>query len=229
MYIELKNANKAFGNSYLIQALNNVSFSVAKGEWLTIMGPSGSGKTTLLNVIGGMERLDDGIVKIGDRLLSSLSDNELQQFRRKTIGFIFQHYQLFDQYTVLENVMIPQWPYKPFATIEEQAKKILSQLHMGKRIDHLPGELSGGEKQRTAIARALMNEPDILLCDEPTGNLDEENRENIMGLLKELHINGMTIILVTHDAELVKYGDRHFQLRDGVLRETPCATKTIKN
>lgn len=226
MYIELKNANKAFGNNYAVQALNNVSLSVDKGEWLTIMGPSGSGKTTLLNIIGGMEKLDDGKVEIDGQLLSSFSEDELQEFRRNTIGFIFQHYQLFEQYSVLENVMIPQWPYKPYAIIEEQAKKILFQLHMGERMAHLPGELSGGEKQRTAIARALMNEPDILLCDEPTGNLDAENRENIMELLKELHLNGMTIILVTHDAEVVKYGNRHFQLRDGVLNET---TRTAEN
>lgn len=225
MYIKLKNANKAFGNNYSVQALNNVSLSVDKGEWLTIMGPSGSGKTTLLNIIGGMEKLDDGKVEIDGQFLSSFSEDELQEFRRKTIGFIFQHYQLFEQYSVLENVMIPQWPYKPYATIEEQAKKILSQLHMDERMDHLPGELSGGEKQRTAIARALMNEPDILLCDEPTGNLDAENRENIMELLKELHLNGITIILVTHDAELVKYGNRHFQLRDGVLNETTCTAE----
>ena len=229
MYIELKNANKAFGNNYAVQALNNVSLSVDKGEWLTIMGPSGSGKTTLLNIIGGMEKLDDGKVEIDGQLLSSFSEDELQEFRRNTIGFIFQHYQLFEQYSVLENVMIPQWPYKPYAIIEEQAKKILSQLHMGGRMAHLPGELSGGEKQRTAIARALMNEPDILLCDEPTGNLDAENRENIMELLKELHLNGMTIILVTHDAEVVKYGNLHFQLRDGVLNETTRTKENAKN
>lgn len=126
MYIELKNANKAFGNNYAVQALNNVSLSVDKGEWLTIMGPSGSGKTTLLNIIGGMEKLDDGKVEIDGQLLSSFSEDELQEFRRNTIGFIFQHYQLFEQYSVLENVMIPQWPYKPYAIIEEQAKKYCS-------------------------------------------------------------------------------------------------------
>ena len=228
MYIELKNANKAFGNNYAVQALNNVSLSVDKGEWLTIMGPSGSGKTTLLNIIGGMEKLDDGKVEIDGQLLSSFSEDELQKFRRNTIGFIFQHYQLFEQYSVLENVMIPQWPYKPYATIEEQAKKILSQLHMGERMDHLPGELSGGETANSNCPSANADEPDHYFVIEPTGNLDAENRENIMELLKELHLNGMTIILVTHDAEVVKYGNRQFQLRDGVLKEITRTTENTK-
>lgn len=219
MFIQVKKINKTFGSKYPVQALNNVSLTVEEGGWLTIMGPSGSGKTTLLNIIGGMETLDDGELEVDGRQIARFSYDELQTFRREMIGFVFQHYQLFDQYTVLENVMIPQWPYQDLSTIKQKAKEILTQLHMKERMNHLPGELSGGEKQRTAIARALINDPKILLCDEPTGNLDADNRDNIMGLLQQLHKNGMTILIVTHDTEVAKYGARELYLRDGNLVE----------
>ena len=189
-----------------------------RGDWISVLGPSGSGKTTLLNVIGGMESPSRGIVTVNGQKLTNISDQDLQTFRRETIGFVFQHYRLFDQYTVLENVMLPQWPYQPRKQIEQKAEKILRQLQMEQRLNHFPDQLSGGEKQRTAIARALLNDPELLLCDEPTGNLDVENRENIMELLKQLHLEReMTIILVTHDDHVVSYGNRTLELRDGKL------------
>lgn len=177
------------------------------------------GKTTLLNVIGGMERSSSGEVEVVGIQLDKLSDDSLQDFRREKIGFIFQHYRLFDQFTVLENVMLPQWPYIPKKENEKRATAMLSQLHMTHRLHHLPGELSGGEKQRTAIARAMVHSPEILLCDEPTGNLDRENRDNVLSCLEGLHQGGMTILIVTHDEEIAKYGDRVLFLRDGILKE----------
>ncbi|RSK56026.1 ABC transporter ATP-binding protein [Bacillus canaveralius] len=217
--ISLKDVQVVYNGIHPVHALQNVSLSIEKGEWITILGPSGSGKTTLLNVIGGMERSSMGEVEVAGMLLNGLSDDALQDFRRNKIGFIFQHYRLLDQYTVVENVMLPQWPYLPKKEIERRATEILSQLHMSHRLDHLPGELSGGEKQRTAIARAMVHNPEILLCDEPTGNLDGENRDNILTCLEDLHYNGMTILIVTHDQEVAKYGDRSLFLRDGILKE----------
>lgn len=217
--IHLKNVQVEYNGFNTIHALQNVSLSIEKGEWITILGPSGSGKTTLLNVIGGMERSSSGEVEVVGIQLDKLSDDSLQDFRREKIGFIFQHYRLFDQFTVLENVMLPQWPYIPKKENEKRATAMLSQLHMTHRLHHLPGELSGGEKQRTAIARAMVHSPEILLCDEPTGNLDRENRDNVLSCLEGLHQGGMTILIVTHDEEIAKYGDRVLFLRDGILKE----------
>ncbi|PLR81998.1 ABC transporter ATP-binding protein [Bacillus canaveralius] len=216
--ISLKDIQVVYNSFHPVYALQDVSLSIEKGEWITILGPSGSGKTILLNVIGGMERSSMGEVEVAGMLLNGLSDDALQDFRRNKIGFIFQHYRLLDQYTVVENVMLPQWPYLPKKEIERRATEILSQLHMSHRLEHLPGELSGGEKQRTAIARAMVHNPEIL-CDEPTGNLDGENRDNILTCLEDLHYNGMTILIVTHDEEVAKYGDRSLFLRDGILKE----------
>lgn len=202
-----------------VHALNGISLEVKKGEWLNILGPSGSGKTTLLNVIGGMIKPTEGEIQIEGDLLTDFSSNQLQEYRRNRIGYIFQDYRLFDQYTVLENVMIPQWPYMDKKELEKKSVKVLEKLQMNHRLHSLPNELSGGEKQRTAIARALLHGPSILLCDEPTGNLDEENRNNILTILHTLHQEGMTIILVTHDLEVATWGDRKIYIRDGRIQE----------
>ena len=202
-----------------VHALNGISLEVKKGEWLNILGPSGSGKTTLLNVIGGMIKPTEGEIQIEGDLLTDFSSNQLQEYRRNRIGYIFQDYRLFDQYTVLENVMIPQWPYMDKKELEKKSVKVLEKLQMNHRLHSLPNELSGGEKQRTAIARALLHGPSILLCDEPTGNLDEENRNNILTILHTLHQEGMTIILVNHDLEVATWGDRKIYIRDGRIQE----------
>lgn len=216
--IHLQEATVQFPGVIPVKALTNIDLQVDRGDWISVLGPSGSGKTTLLNIIGGMEQLSHGSATVNGKELSQITGQELQVFRRETIGFVFQHYRLFDQYTVLENVMLPQWPYQPRKRIEKKAKDLLEQLQMGHRLNHVPNQLSGGEKQRTAIARALLNDPELLLCDEPTGNLDANNRENIMQLLQQLHLDrDMTIILVTHDDQVATYGNRTLELRDGQL------------
>ena len=221
MSIKMENVFVTFNrhSNSTVHALNGISLEVKKGEWLNILGPSGSGKTTLLNVIGGMIKPTEGEIQIEGDLLTDFSSNQLQEYRRNRIGYIFQDYRLFDQYTVLENVMIPQWPYMDKKELEKKSVKVLEKLQMNHRLHSLPNELSGGEKQRTAIARALLHEPSILLCDEPTGNLDEENRNNILTILHTLHQEGMTIILVTHDLEVATWGDRKIYIRDGRIQE----------
>jgi len=221
MSIKMENVFVTFNrhSNSTVHALNGISLEVKKGEWLNILGPSGSGKTTLLNVIGGMIKPTEGEIQIEGDLLTDFSSNQLQEYRRNKIGYIFQDYRLFDQYTVLENVMIPQWPYMDKKELEKKSVNVLEKLQMNHRLHSLPNELSGGEKQRTAIARALLHGPSILLCDEPTGNLDEENRNNILTILHNLHQEGMTIILVTHDLEVATWGDRKIYIRDGRIQE----------
>jgi len=219
LQIELKNATVIFQSIEPVYALQNVTLSVEKGEWISILGPSGSGKTTLLNVIAGLLPLTSGSIQVDGGDLSEYGQDELQEYRREKIGFIFQDYRLFDQFTVLENTMLPQWPYQPKKLIREKAEAVLERLGMGHRLHALPQELSGGEKQRAAIARAILHDPQILLCDEPTGNLDEGNRQNILQILKGLNDNGMTILFVTHDQEAAAYGSRTLTIRDGKLRE----------
>lgn len=219
MFINLKNGSVVYQTHESVVALDNVTLSVEKGKWINILGPSGSGKTTLLNVVGGLLSLSSGTLEVDGEDISQLKGDDLQSYRREKIGYVFQDYRLFDQFTVLENVILPQLPYEPRKKIEEKAKTLLEQLQMSHRINALPRELSGGEKQRTAIARALLHEPSILLCDEPTGNLDAENRERILQILKDLHDQGMTILLVTHDVEVTKWGDEILYIRDGRIQE----------
>ncbi len=219
MFINLKNGSVVYQTHEAVVALDNVTLIVEKGKWINILGPSGSGKTTLLNVVGGLLSLSSGTLEVDGEDISQLKGDDLQSYRREKIGYVFQDYRLFDQFTVLENVILPQLPYESRKKIEEKAKTLLEQLQMSHRINALPRELSGGEKQRTAIARALLHEPSILLCDEPTGNLDAENRERILQILKDLHEQGMTILLVTHDMEVTKWGDEILYIRDGRIQE----------
>jgi len=219
MFINLKNGSVVYQTHEAVVALDSVTLTVEKGKWINILGPSGSGKTTLLNVVGGLLSLSSGTLEVDGEDISQLKGDDLQSYRREKIGYVFQDYRLFDQFTVLENVILPQLPYESRKKIEEKAKTLLEQLQMSHRINALPRELSGGEKQRTAIARALLHEPSILLCDEPTGNLDAENRERILQILKDLHEQGMTILLVTHDMEVTKWGDEILYIRDGRIQE----------
>jgi len=196
-----------------------MNLNISKEDWLTILGPSGSGKTTLLNIIAGLLRDFSGSITVEENDLAALSEEEIQTYRREHIGYIFQDYRLFQQYTVLENIIMPFIPYQQKNELIEKALKVVDDIGLTHRKDALPGELSGGEKQRTAIARAILNEPSIILCDEPTGNLDEKNRDNILKLLKKENDKGTTIILVTHDSQIVEWGNRTVQLRDGKLLE----------
>ncbi len=196
-----------------IKALDRVSLEILNGEWVAVMGPSGSGKSTLLNIIGGLDRPSSGIVRVTGTDLAALSPAELTRFRRETVGLIFQQFHLIPYLTALENVMLAQY----FHSIEdeEEAKEALERVGLGDRLYHLPFQLSGGEQQRVCIARALINEPRIILADEPTGNLDAENEQVIMAIFKQLHRDGHTIVMVTHDPHIGELADRRIELEHG--------------
>ncbi|SEQ98769.1 putative ABC transport system ATP-binding protein/macrolide transport system ATP-binding/permease protein [Piscibacillus halophilus] len=216
--IKIKNVTKSYQlNKEKVHVLRGIDFEVASGDWLTITGPSGSGKTTLLKVLSGIEQPDEGSIMIGDFHISEGSEEERRNFRRDNIGYIFQDFQLFEQFNLLLNVMIPLLPYEKKEQIEKKAKEILANVNLSHREKHRPAMVSGGEKQRTAIARSLINRPNILLCDEPTGNLDVDSRNHVMSILKDLQKEEITIILVTHDTELSTYGNHLFEMRDGLL------------
>ncbi|MBC5637039.1 ABC transporter ATP-binding protein [Ornithinibacillus sp. BX22] len=218
MQIKLQNVSKSYQKgTELIQVLNNIDFSIESGTWLNITGPSGSGKTTLLRLLSAIEQADNGQVVLGHLDAIKANEEERRSFRRNSVGYIFQDFQLFEQFDVQTNVMIPLLPYEPRKVAEEKAEKLLDMVGMLHRKNHMPSQLSGGEQQRTAIARALINNPQLILCDEPTGNLDIEKRDQIIEILQEIHQNVVTIILVTHDLELTKYGDAHFEIRNGQL------------
>ncbi|MDW8056427.1 MAG: ABC transporter ATP-binding protein [Elusimicrobiota bacterium] len=216
--VELKNVTKIYKRGVEdIYALNDINLSVSKGEFLSIVGPSGSGKTTLLNIIGCMDIPTKGKVFIDSKDVSNANEKILTKIRRETVGFVFQQFFLIPTLTVLENVQLPTLFIRNKKNIKD-AKKILKLVGLEKRLYHLPSQLSGGEMQRVAIARALINSPKILLADEPTGNLDTKNAENIMEIFNELNNNGLTIIMVTHNIELAKRTKRCIRLEDGILK-----------
>lgn len=188
-----------------------------KGAWTSIMGPSGSGKTTLLNLIGCLDSPTKGIIRINGTEITKLNRNQLTKFRRENIGLIFQQYHLVPYLTALENVMMAQYYHS--VVDESEAVDALKRVGMGHRLKHVPAHLSGGEQQRVCIARALINEPDILLADEPTGNLDQKNGDIVLKLIKELRREGHTIVLVTHNPSIGRLGDRLIKLIDGEISE----------
>ena len=214
--IEVKNIYKSFGE---LDVLKGVNLNVKQGEIVAIIGKSGAGKTTLLQIIGTRDRPTKGQIIIGGTDVFALKDKELAAFRNKHIGFIFQFHQLLPEFTALENVCIPAMiarekknQYKP------RAEKLLQELGLAERMNHKPNELSGGEKQRVAAARALMMNPDIILADEPTGSLDEKNKKELSELLLKLRKEyGQTILLVTHDKELAGIADRIIEIKDGII------------
>jgi putative ABC transport system ATP-binding protein len=193
--------------------LRDISIDIKKGEWTAIMGPSGSGKTTLLNIIGCLDSASSGKITINRSEITKLNQRQLTQFRREHIGLIFQQYHLIQYLTALENVMLAQHYHS--IVDEKEAIAVLKKVGMGHRMNHIPAHLSGGEQQRVCIARALINEPEILLADEPTGNLDQKNGEVVLNLIRDLHKEGHTIILVTHNPVIGKMGNRRIQLLDG--------------
>ncbi|MFD2046640.1 ABC transporter ATP-binding protein [Ornithinibacillus salinisoli] len=217
--IKLQDIVMRFGTTPVTIALNKITLNVDQNDWVTVLGASGSGKTTLLNIIGGILSPSSGIIQIDAVNLNDMEKADIQEYRRNKIGFIYQDFKLFNQYTVLENVMIPQLPYVKRKIIEDNGKSLLENVGLSHRINHFPTELSGGEKQRVAIARALLNNPDILLCDEPTGNLDSKNTEKIMQIIQKLHKTGITVIFVTHDNSLVENGNRILTMQDGMIKE----------
>jgi putative ABC transport system ATP-binding protein len=197
------------------QALNDLSISFNQGEWTSIMGPSGSGKTTLLNILGCLDTPTAGSVIIKGTDITTLPQKQLTRFRREHIGLIFQQYHLIPYLTALENVMLAQYYHN---TIDEgKAVEVLRRVGLDHRLHHIPAHLSGGEQQRVCIARALINTPSILLADEPTGNLDHQNGETVLRLIQDLQHEGHTIILVTHNEDIGKLGDRLIRLSDGQI------------
>jgi putative ABC transport system ATP-binding protein len=197
-------------------ALKDASFTIEKGEWANIMGPSGSGKTTLLNLIGCLDSPTSGSLIVNGIETTKLGQKERTRFRRENIGLVFQQFHMIPHLTALENVMIAQY----FHSIEDEkeAKEALMRVGMGHRLYHLPSQLSGGEQQRVCIARALINQPQIILADEPTGNLDKNNEEAVLDIFRELHSEGRTIVIVTHNPEIGEIGDKIIQISHGEVK-----------
>ena len=213
--LEIKNLVKKYGQKENeIKAVNNVSFNVQKGEFIAIVGPSGSGKSTLLNLIAGLDKASSGDIIISKKNISNLKDKEMTIFRRNNIGIIYQFYNLIPALTVKENILLPTLLSNKKS---ENYQKLVSKLGIKAKEEYLPNDLSGGEQQRVAIGRALINKPLILLADEPTGNLDSANAKKIMDLLMYYNKNGQTIIMVTHDLELAKKASRVITFKDGKI------------
>jgi len=210
--IEVSRLTRRYGS---VAALQGVSFSIESGEWIAVMGPSGSGKTTLINLLGGLDRCAEGAIRVAGRELAGLTPAELAIYRRETVGLVFQQFHLVPYLTAIENVMLAQYLHS--MADEAEARRALEEVGLGDRLNHLPSQLSGGEQQRVCVARALINHPKILLADEPTGNLDEENQKTVLSLLTRLHNAGHTIVMVTHDPEIGRRANRRFELRHGVL------------
>lgn len=204
-----------------VEVLDRVSFELSAGAAVAVTGPSGSGKSTLLHLLGALDRPTSGSIEIDGRVPFDLGDVELARFRNRTLGFVFQEHHLLPQYTVLENVLLPTLAFPPPPeSAEETARGLLNRVRLGHRLDHRPTQLSGGERQRAAVARALIQKPKVVLCDEPTGNLDRSSAEAVADLLFELHREaGNILIVVTHNQELAERFERRFDLADGRLTE----------
>ena len=218
--IQLQKVTKTYKmGDEIIHALNNVSLEIEKGEFVAIMGPSGSGKSTLANVIGGLDSPSSGQIIVGNQEITKIRDKALSTYRNKKIGFVFQTFNLHPHYTALENVMIPL----VFAKIssrkrKQKAKKCLKAVGLGDRIKHKPNELSGGQRQRVSIARALANDPEIIIADEPTGNLDTKKGNEIISLLKNLNKEtNTTLIVISHDQNIAKASSRIIKIVDGKI------------
>ncbi len=215
--IEVKNIEKVYQRgSERVYALKDISFIARKGDFISITGPSGSGKTTLLHLIGCLDKPSKGFIKIDGIEIEKMKEPDLLTVRRQKIGFVFQHFYLIPGLSVLENVMLPLIFARKKRDLDEIIS-IIDKVGLKKRIYHTPNQLSGGEMQRVAIARALINNPEVLLADEPTGNLDTENSENIFELLNSLNLGGLTVIIVTHNPELAGRTKRIIKLKDGKM------------
>jgi putative ABC transport system ATP-binding protein len=210
--VEIENLRKEFGS---VRALDGISLRVDDGEWIAIMGPSGSGKTTLINILGGLDSPTSGQAIVDGTDVARLDEAGLTRFRAEKVGFVFQQFHLVPYLTALENVMLAQYFHS--TTDEKEARQSLERVGLGDRSEHLPSQLSGGEQQRVAVARALINHPKLILADEPTGNLDEVNEQIVLNLLRELHQEGHTILMVTHAPSIGGLADRRIELAHGRL------------
>jgi len=214
----------------IVRALRSVSVNINKNEYVAIMGPSGSGKSTLMNLLGCLDTPTSGSYILNGTDVSKMEDDYLAEIRNKEIGFVFQTFNLLPRYTALENVMLPLI-YAGVGKIEREklAVEALEKVNLQDRMDHKPNELSGGQRQRVAIARALVNKPSIILADEPTGNLDSKTSIDIMGLLDDIHGNGNTVIVVTHEEDIAKYAHRIIRLFDGEISKDVMNDRFQKN
>ncbi|MBQ2044381.1 MAG: ABC transporter ATP-binding protein [Bacteroidaceae bacterium] len=214
--IQLKNITKSFGS---LQVLRGIDLSVEEGQVVSIVGPSGAGKTTLLQIMGTLDKADSGQVIINGQDISALNQKKLSRFRNKHLGFVFQFHQLLPEFTALENIMIPAFiGGADKKEAEERARELLQFMGLADRATHKPNELSGGEKQRVAVARALVNHPDVIMADEPSGSLDSQNKEDLHKLFFDLRDKyGQTFIIVTHDESLATLTDRTIHMKDGII------------
>jgi putative ABC transport system ATP-binding protein len=221
--IRLNNVTKSYparaeensSGASLIKALDDVSLAITPGEWVAMMGPSGSGKSTMVNLIGCLDRPTSGEIWLDGQNVASLNASDLNHVRAETVGFVFQHFHMIPYLTAVENVMLAQYFHS--MTDEKEALDALDRVGLKDRAEHLPSQLSGGEQQRVCIARALINDPKIVLADEPTGNLDATNEEIVLRLLRELHQQGRTIVMVTHDPVVARLADRRIELHHGKI------------
>lgn len=219
--IQLKDLVKNYYvGSIVVRALRSITLDINKNEYVAIMGPSGSGKSTLMNLIGCLDTATEGKYILNGTDVSQMEDNQLAEIRNREIGFVFQTFNLLPRYTALENVMLPM----VYAGVSKQlrnerAREVIESVQLTDRMDHKPNELSGGQRQRVAMARALVNNPSIILADEPTGNLDSKTSRDIMSLLDEIHSQGNTIILVTHEEDIARHAHRIIRLMDGEVSE----------
>ena len=217
--IKITNIKRDFplGNE-IVYVLKGIDLEIKKGEYVALMGPSGSGKSTLMNILGCFDTPTSGTYILNGKHVSEMQDDELAGIRNKEIGFVFQTFNLMPRTTALDNVALPM-VYAGFSKSEriERATEVLTQVGLDDRMDHKPNQLSGGQRQRVAVARALVNKPSIILADEPTGNLDSKTSVEIMNLFNEIHANGNTVILVTHEEEIAAYAHRIIRLRDGII------------
>ena len=219
--IECRNLVKTYSmGDMTIRALDGVSLTIEAGEYVAIMGSSGSGKSTLMNLLGALDRPTSGLLRVAGEDLGTLGPEAVARFRNRTIGFVFQQFNLLPRTSAAENVALPLvYGGVPHAERRERALRRLEQLGLGERTDHHPSQLSGGQQQRVAIARALVNDPEILLADEPTGALDSKTSEDIMAIFDQLNREGITIILVTHEQEVADHARRQIVFRDGQVLE----------
>jgi len=219
--IEIKNVKKKYtSGDEVVEALRGVDIAIEAGEFVTIMGQSGSGKSTLLSVLGGMNHPTEGEVEMAGVRIYGLPGEKLADFRAQKLGFVFQAFHLIPYLTAIENVMLPLAIVRMNGLQKKElAMKSLERVGLGKKTDRLPYQLSGGEQERVAIARAIVNSPEILLADEPTGNLDSRTSEDVMALLSELNSDGQTVVMVTHNPDNCRYSDKSILLRDGLIVE----------
>ena len=226
--IDIKGITRDFPlGDEIIHVLKGIDLLINKGEYVALMGPSGSGKSTLMNLLGCLDTPTSGTYVLNGKVVSQMHDDELAEIRNKEIGFVFQTFNLMPRTTALDNVALPM-VYAGFSKSErtERATEVLTQVGLADRMDHKPNQLSGGQRQRVAVGRALVNKPAIILADEPTGNLDSKTSIEIMGLFNEIHANGNTVILVTHEEEIASYAHRVIRLKDGLI-ESDTMNKNI--